>query len=209
MSRFESETKKKLLIKDINQDFKRDFEEYCYADGYSTNTIAKAFKTVKTICKFAKKKGYEVNNELDEVKLKTEESDKIYLNFEELELIENLQDIPDYLDNARDWLIISCYTGQRVSDFMRFNSSMIKHAKNKKEESISLIHFEQIKTKAKIALPVHEKVMEILKKRNGEFPRAISDQPYNRFIKEVCKKAGLIYKISGSRKEELNGVEGK
>ena len=31
----------------------------------------------------------------------------------------------DYLVNAKDWLLIACYTGQRVSDYLRFTSSMI------------------------------------------------------------------------------------
>lgn len=49
--------------------------------------------------------------------------------------------------------------------------------------------------------------MPIFTYLNGEFPRAISDQPYNRFIKEVCKKAGLTYKIIGSKKELLNDTD--
>ena len=44
---------------------------------------------------------------------------------------ENKHHNNDNYENAKDWLIISCYTGQRISDFMRFGKSMIRHEKNK------------------------------------------------------------------------------
>ena len=31
----------------------------------------------------------------------------------------------DYLDNARDWLIIGCYSAQRVSDLLKFEETKI------------------------------------------------------------------------------------
>ena len=209
LGRYESDSNKKLLVSEINQAFKSDFEEYCFSDGYSPNTISKAFKTIKTICKHASKKGASVSNELVDVKLRTVDSEKIYLSLEDIKKIEDLQGIPEYLENARDWLIISCYTGQRISDFMRFNSSMIKSAVNKKDESKKLIHFEQIKTKTKIALPLQDEVIKILDKRSGEFPRAISDQNYNIYIKEVCKQSGLTYEVMGSKKEPFGHSDGK
>lgn len=43
------------------------------------------------------------------------------------------------------------------------------------------------------------KVKQILNKRNGEFPRRISDQKFNKYIKEVCKIAGLNEKLTGGK----------
>jgi integrase len=50
-----------------------------------------------------------------------------------------------------------------------------------------------------MAIPLSKKVVAILKKRGGEFPRQISDQRYNDYIKEVCKLAELNEKIKGSK----------
>ena len=199
--KYEEQKNKSIQIEDINYSFKQDYENYCLDKGYAINTISKDFKTIKTICKHAKKKGIEVSPELDEVKLKPEQSDSIYLTPEDIKKIESLKDIPEYLENARDWLIISCYTGQRISDFMRFEESMINETVNKKGAAVKLIHFKQQKTKKQMALPLHKTVLEILNKREGLFPRQIADQPYNRFIKEVCKRAGLNYIVKGSKKE--------
>lgn len=105
--------------------------------------------------------------------------------------------MPDYLDNARDWLLISCYTGQRVSDFMRFTKDMIRF-----EKGVPVLEFDQVKTDKSMTIPLLPEVMEVLKKRNGDFPRQISDQRYNEYLKEVCKKAGITKKIKG--KLQLN-----
>ena len=40
--------------------------------------------------------------------------------------------------------------------------------------------------------------LDILGKRNGEFPRAISDQKYNDYIKIVCREAKITQKVNGS-----------
>ncbi len=108
----------------------------------------------------------------------------------------------EYLENARDWLIISCYTGQRVSDFLRFTKEMIRI-----ENGESILEFTQKKTGKIMTIPVHPKVLKILEKRNGEFPRPISDQRYNEYIKKVCKKAKLKEKVQGGlQKKTENGI---
>ncbi|NAY91719.1 hypothetical protein GTQ34_07310 [Muricauda sp. JGD-17] len=198
--RFEKEKGKKLLITDINLDFKKEFEASCFEQQYSQNTIAKAFKIVKTICRHAKKRGIQLNPEIDEVRLREVSAEKVFLTPEDLAKIASLDKVPEYLENARDWLLISCYTGQRVSDFMRFNTSMITQATDRKGKKVQLLEFVQSKTKSPIALPLDKVVLDILNKRNGNFPRPIADQVYNRFIKDVCLSAGLTYKIRGSKK---------
>lgn len=100
------------------------------------------------------------------------------------------------MDNARDWLIISCFTGQRVSDFLRFTKDMIRI-----EDGKSFLEFTQKKTGKVMTVPLHPKVLQILEKRNGAFPRRISDQRYNEYIKEVCKLAGLDKPTRGGKQK--------
>jgi integrase len=116
------------------------------------------------------------------------------LTIEELERIQKTVLLADYLDNARDWLIISCETGQRVSDLLKFTMNQIRH-----EESVPLIEFTQMKTGKIMAVPLSNVVRLILEKRGGEFPRKISDQKYNQYIKEVCLKAGICQVVQGSK----------
>lgn len=188
-----------IYINEIGEDFKDEFVNYYRLENYAQNTMQRELGIVKTFCKQAKRLGIETHTQLDDLKLKKEKSLPLYLDFDELKKIENLKDLPDYLDNARAWLIVSCFTGQRISDFMRFDSSMIRI-----EEGKSLLEFTQRKTKKLMTIPLHEKVTNVLNKRKGQFPRRISDQRYNDYIKEVCEKAELKDKIQGKIQKNIS-----
>ncbi len=86
--RYENSLEKPLLIKDINLNFKKDFETYCKNQLYSTNTISKALRTIKSICKDAKFNGLETHYQLDRIKSKFVKTENIYLSFDELQQIE-------------------------------------------------------------------------------------------------------------------------
>ncbi len=197
--RYEKDRAIIIYVKDVNLKFKNDFENYCISKGYALNTIARVIRFVKTICNHAKANGLETHYQLDSIKAKYLKVDNIYLNPQEIESIEKIdkQKLPDYLDNARDWLLISCYCGQRVSDFLRFEKSMIRYEKNKTGELKPLIEFTQVKTDKIMTIPLHSKIIEILKKYDGDFPRKISDQKYNDYIKKVCSEAGITVMVHG------------
>ncbi len=199
LERYEKETAQNIEIRDIKDDFKNDFIEYCQSENYSQNTIKKDLALIKRVCNHAKMKGVLVSPELDNLKIKSEKTPKIYLSFVELQKIKELQGLTDYLDNARDWLIISCYTGQRVSDFMRFTSKMLR-----REKGATFLDITQVKTGKIVTIPVLPEVVELLDKRNGQFPRPISDQRYNEWIKEVCRRAKIDKNISGRLATNLN-----
>ena len=74
---------------------------------------------------------------------------------------------------------------------------MIRYEKNKAGQLKPLIEFTQVKTEKIMTIPLHSKIMEILKKYNGDFPRKISDQKYNEHIKKVCEKAKIEQPTNG------------
>lgn len=193
LERYEKQTKSILYIRDIDSNFKINFEKYCISVGYAPNTIGRLIRSIKTFCKHAKSNEVETHFQLDSIKGKYYKVESVYLNLEEIASIESLKasDLNDVLENARDWLLISCYCGQRVSDFLRFDKSMIRYEKNKSGVIKPLIEFTQIKTEKVMTIPLDLKIIEILKKYNGNFPRKISDQKYNEHIKKVCKIAKI------------------
>jgi len=196
--KFQDSQTQPILLKNIDLDFKRDFEAYMLEKGYAYNTIARAIKFTKTVARHGYSQGLETSRELDRIKTKTKESEKIYLTFDELEKIKKKNFNQEHLDIARDWLIISCYTGQRISDFMRFQKDMIREKDDK-----YLLEFTQKKTGKIMTIPLLKQVREILEKRNGEFPRPLPDPKYNEYIKVVCRKAGLKEEVWGSKKVEV------
>ena len=199
VERFEKSTNTEYAIKDVNADFKLKFEEYCLSKNYAHNTIARITKFIKTICYHARNNGIETHFQLDSIAVKLTKVDKVFLTIDELDIIENKKFDADYLQNAKDWLIISCETGQRLSDFMRFTKNMIRKEKNKKGKHVSLIEFTQVKTGKIMTIPLSKKVISILERRGGNFPRKISDQRYNEYIKDVYKLAEITEKVKGSK----------
>jgi integrase len=205
LQRFVKERKKPLLIKDINESFKKEFESYLKKEQYAQNTMQKDLSIIKTFCRHARFLGLETSPQLEGLKLDRQKVDKVYLTLSDLTKIESIHKdkLTESLENAKDWLIISCYTGQRVSDFMRFTDEQIRI-----EDGKHFIEFTQKKTDKITTIPVHPKVIEILNKRNGKFPHRISDQKYNDYIKDVCKLAELNEPTKGSKLVETEPENG-
>lgn len=190
----ESDLDKTILISEVNEDFKKDFIKHYKENRYSANTIQRELAFIKTFCRHARSNGVETSTQLDSLKLKRVKSEKVYLTFEELDKIDQTHFENESLNNAKEWLIISCFTGQRVSDFLNFTKEMIRV-----EDGISLLEFTQKKTAKEMSLAMHPKVIEILERNNGNFPCKISDQRYNEFIKEVCRIAEISTPIKGGK----------
>lgn len=198
-----------LKFKDLDNHFRTDFERYCKEELYSISTTYRDLKFLKTVCKVAESFDIAVHKHIMNWRFEVEKATKhipksIYLTFEELEKIECAKMPHDYLDNARDWLLIACYTAQRVSDYLRFTSSMIVED----TEGQKYMEFTQRKTNAKMKIPLLKKVLEILDKRGGEFPRKISEVNLNLYIKQVCEVAGINEVVYNGRTEVIER-EGK
>lgn len=193
-------TQSNILLTEIDDEFKNQI--FKSLNHYAPNTIEYTLKEIKMICLHAQKKGINIHPDVLNWSMKFAHSQIIYLTEEEIEKIKNLEKLPSHLETAKDWLIISCYTGQRISDFMRFEKSMIRKETNVKGKIISLIEFNQVKTGSMMALPLHKEVLKIIEKYNGDFPDRILDTHYNKYIKSVCKRAGINQTIKGSKKIE-------
>jgi hypothetical protein len=184
---------RKFKASDVDSSFKVLFNDYYELHGYNKNTIKKNFKFIKTYCYYARDNGIEVNPNLKKLSISGEDTKDIYLTLEELETIKTYSGLSESLDNVRDWLLISCFTAQRISDFSRFGKDMIIEVKDQK-----LISFKQTKGQKDIVIPLLPEVQQVLNKRGGEFPRKISDQRFNEYVKELCRIIGFTQEIEGS-----------
>lgn len=198
---FELYKNKKYLISEIDSEFTFQFEQWATDIAmYAPNTIEKTFKFIKTICFFAQTKGVIISQEIRYVKSSGEEVDKIYLDIIEIEKIKNLKLENQRLINVRDWLLISCYTGQRVSDYMYFDKKYIIETENGMGNKVKVMQIKQEKTGKLISIPLDKTVTDILCKRNGEFPYGISSTNFNIYVKELCKLAGLNDEVYGNKR---------
>ena len=198
---FELYKKKHFYIKDVGLKFRNELVKYfSEVDRLNGNTTGRYIKFLKTVCLDAKKNGIEVNPQLDHIKGFTEKAAKVFLTFNELSKIENAEFKRPALENAKDWLVIGCYIGQRVSDLLKLTSENIKTVKDLKTgKDRQFIELVQQKTGKRVSIPVHSKVKAILDKRNGEFPNRISAPKFNLHIKDVCEIAKIDENTEGGK----------
>lgn len=195
--------RKKLKFNELNQRFASDFGTYMIeVKKYAKNYVANTLKLIRIVANHAERNGTKLHPQIKLVKSKLEKTIFQILTFEELETIENHEfDNEDY-DNVRDWLLISCYTGQRISDFMRFELDMFSTSKDKDGREFHFLNFTQDKTEEILQLPVHPKVLKILNKRGFQFPKKYYTEKYNKLVKKVCKEIGIEDKCVGGVQKE-------
>ncbi|MBC8052168.1 MAG: tyrosine-type recombinase/integrase [Sphingobacteriaceae bacterium] len=178
-----------LYFEDLEGVFFEDFKEHLTFNlKYSTNTLGKHLRTLKTITAEAKERG--ISNIIfagKRFKAPTEEVDAIYLTETELEHLQGLDlSKKPRLERVRDLFLVGCWTGLRFSDFTNIIGKNIRDG---------FIDLKTQKTGNRVTIPVHKTLEGILKKYKGltenSLPEAISNQKMNEYLKELGEEAGI------------------
>lgn len=195
--------KKEWLLSDVNNLNVEKFRNWMLSRNYKINYIGKNLSDLKMVCRVASDDGISVNpyyTKIEKLSENKKPEDIIYLSIDELKSIEKLKLKQEYLNNARKWLILGCFIGQRVSDLLSIKENHIK-----KIEGVNIIELTQIKTGKKIAVPLLPEAERII---NSGFPTSISDVKFNEYIKVICEKAKINGIKKGSKRESgKNGVD--
>jgi integrase len=197
LKKFEEFYKREIHIHEVDLTFHEDYQKFAAKNlQIATNSYGKDLRQIKTVCLDSRDLGFQISKQLESRKFNapTEPTNFVTLTENEIETIKFSKFSEDYLRNAQDWLIIGCWTGCRVNDLMRLTKkNIMMNTKGKK-----FIRYTQSKTGKQIDLPIHKHVEEIIE-RLRDFPRPISDVNFNKYIKSVCRKAGLTEIVFGTR----------
>jgi len=203
---YQTHINKSLKLTDVDKDFADGFLQYLSEEkGLAINTIGRYIKRLKTIAKEAEEQGLRINVNYKAIKGFEDENIVTFLTFEDIDLIVETDMPNERLQLAKEWLIIGCYTAQRISDMFRMKKSMIITKNN-----IDFITLKQFKTKKQVMIPIHYRVKAILKKYDSDFPPNFSkvEQSHRStlgtLMKEVCKISGIIEPVFG----RFNGIKG-
>lgn len=181
---------KNLNATEINDVWRTDFVNYLNRLDYSANTQVKYIKDIKMLCKYADKDNkvskqvlaWEINTKPTNV------SEYLTFTFAQLETLKTTVMPSEKLDNVRDWFLISCYTSVRVSELLTMHKDNI--IKDGNDYFIEVIEKKnKNKTGGLKYVYLLPQVVEILNKRNGDFPKKYSEQRYNEYLKDVCREA--------------------
>jgi integrase len=172
----------------------------------STNAISKDIQILKVFMNEAVDLGYTANLQFKHKKFAVSrvETDSVFLTETEIihlyrfDFSENKK-----LERVRDLFVFGCFVGLRFSDF-----SNVKRENIIEKDGESFIKMITQKTSDLVWIPCNPVVLDIFKKyeqNNNRLPNRISGQKFNEYVKQVCKKAGLVEKgrLSTNPKSEL------
>jgi len=196
LKEYETEKGIKITYNRIDIDFHDNFILWLRDKGYAANTIGDRIKVLKSLMRASYERGLHSNTDYQKKAFNRPKEDTIavYLNDKELEKLYNLDLTNDKkLSNVRDWFLIAAYTGLRFSDFSRLT----------KDNITDNITIKTQKTGATVVIPLHTYVKAILERHNYDLPKVISNQKFNKYIKDVCELAEikdpiLIEEIKGN-----------
>ena len=182
---FQADTNTTYYLTNIDKEFKTAFIDWCDAKGYAVSTLKLILGKIKTVCYHFELEGEKIN---PYVKLLTKDivakkKDEIFLTIQEIESIKKLKLEDKYLDNARDWLVLSFYLAQRYSDYIGLTKKNIYND--------GTIRLTQSKTDVKVKIVITPSEQAIIDKYNGGFPKPITNSLLNQRFKKICKMAGI------------------
>lgn len=153
-------------------------------------------KNVRTYINDAKKRGLTINETFAQHQLAKPESDPVYLDRDELEKLLNLYNDPFTSEENHDCIrsfLFACFTGMRISDLKRFDSTWIIDGE---------IVFTPVKVRItekrnqQIKIPVVPVAEQFLKNLNGRKLVIRSEQKFNERLKTIASLAGINKKIT-------------
>lgn len=203
---YEKHIGKKLYISDVDEDFNSEFLEFLTGvQNLAVNTKGMFVKRLKTIVKDAELNDKRVNPKYKNIKGFEAENIVTFLTFQEIDQVIETKMPTNRLQIAKDWLIISCYSAQRISDLFRLTKKNIQTI-----DGGDYLVFKQYKTKLAVEIPIHYHIESILERYKGNFPPNLSENEQSnrsmlsKLIKEVCN----ISKIRDRERGRYNGIEG-
>ncbi|MDE5704433.1 MAG: site-specific integrase [Bacteroidales bacterium] len=185
----------KLRFSEITYTTLAEFNRLCLEEHIAKSTIGKHHKNIKKYINLAYKEGVYAyppgRHPYANFKVPRIKGNRAFLTTEELALLE-AGALPPHLEDYRQMFLFICYTGLRISDFMRLDSSMIRG---------DLLHLVPIKTEdsssAEVHLPLKDlfggKPFRIWERYNFEFPNKMAgfDCRLNAALKQIALILGL------------------
>ncbi len=154
---------------------------------WSMNTHAKFMMDLLQMVKYAVKLKKLPPAILTELKFDTsrEETDAIYITMDQIMEMYAIKkfDLPEQ-EVVRDMFVIGCFTGMRFSDYSVLDPSAIRNNR---------LSFIQVKTGAKVTIPIHPIVNEILQKYKYVLPPVPRNNEFNAIIKTVGEKMPSLH----------------
>jgi integrase len=193
---YQKVTGKTIRLTEITNLFVEDFKNWLLnVRKYSVGYAGKLIDNLKAVCNDAEHLGVITHpNTKNIVSFAESDEDRyiVTLSFEEIQTIYDTTMPNNYLENAKKWLLFGFELGQRGEDLLNVTKKNTRYV-----DGILTVDVHQKKTKKDVSVPILKpEIIEIIE---NNFPHKISLQKLNKYIKEVCKIAGIIELTEGNK----------
>lgn len=194
LEHFEKHSNRKIHFNQIDKKFYNAFISYCISTKeHSTNTLSRNIGLFKTFMYWALENNYTYKNDFKDFKnIKKEITDEVALTLDQVTEIFNYDFTKNpRLERVRDLFIFGCVTGMRYSNYSKVKKADI---------SDNFINVRDEKNNDKLlSIPLNDYSTLILKKYDYKLPK-ITNQKFNKYIKEVVKKVGYTDEVKKTYK---------
>lgn len=171
----------KLQLRNIRISDLKSFADYLETEYYQVSTIERQIGRFRFFLNRALEHNIEVSNSFKERIYfdKDDDSEGVYLNETEIQKIVDRDFSDNYdLDVTKQNFLIGIYSGLRISDFMKLDTSNI---------SEGVFKIKTQKTGAKVVIPIHPIAKKVIDSNFGNLPPKISKTDFNIHIKTICQ----------------------
>jgi len=189
------EFKSDLSFSEIDLRFIYKYEQYLINTRKNNkNTVVKSIIFVKQILNKAVSQNIIEENPIQDYKLKRIVGEREFLSVDELGKLEELYikaTLKKNRQNVLKYFLFSCYTGLRYQD--------VKNLRFKDIKDGNLISLQMGKTKEFVNIPLTKKAKNLIPEKGFENQtvfNVLTDQPTNRYLKDIIKEVKINKKIS-------------
>lgn len=193
--------KKTLLIDEIVRGHFEKIKLFCISEKkFGINHTSKILACFKGFLDWCVDNDFIKKNVFNNLSIKKEKFEKIYLSVIDLEKIENKKFEIDRLEKIKDVFLFACYSGLAFCDLAKISKENIKLVGERE-----CIVIDRQKTKNKCFLPLLKKAKDILLKYDYVLP-ILTNQKYNAYLKEVQTICQIEKKLTShvARKTFIN-----
>lgn len=154
--------------------------------GLRHNTIVGYVQKIQSLVRKASQYNYAVDNTYDEIDLREEPTNAVFLSMNEITRIYyykfEKQDKRKAKERIRDLFVIGCLTALRYSDYSTLTKDNLQNGYIVKRTK---------KTNVDVKVPAHDYVKEIFAKYGGNIPNGLCIQYVNKYLKVIMREIGL------------------
>lgn len=180
-----------ILFGEINDKFILKYRRFLmYNKGNSEVTVDSNVKIIKHYIKIAKKRGFQINIDVEDIKIKQHKSHRTNLNIEEVERMKEYlfsSFISDAHKKSLGYFLFNCMTGLRIEDLRKLKRLDLND---------EYFNFWNQKSKKQQVLKTNETCKKILENDSSLFINPITAKTINETIQDVAKFLGIRKHLS-------------